>query len=97
MKQDKRSRQADKEALLALAVYALYFAWWYAFGYGMGDSAPETYDYVFGFPAWFFYSCIVGYPFITILLWTVVRLFFKDIPLDGDEDESDADGEGDKS
>lgn len=84
MKQDKRGRQANREALLALAVYALYFAWWYACGYGLGSGDPETYDYVFGFPAWFFYSCIVGYPLITLLLWAVIRFLFRDIPLDAD-------------
>lgn len=90
MTQDQRRRQSDREALLALAVYALYFAWWYVFGYGMGDGAPETYSYVFGFPAWFFYSCIVGYPLVTIVLWAVVRFFFRDIPLDaGDSNAED--------
>jgi uncharacterized membrane protein YhdT len=93
MKQDKRCRQANREALLALAVYALYFAWWYVFGYGMGGGAPEEYGYVFGFPAWFFYSCIVGYPLITVLLWVVVRFFFKDIPLEADESNTE-DGSG---
>lgn len=92
MKQDKRSRQANREALLALAVYALYFVWWYVFGYGMGGGPPGDYDYVFGFPAWFFYSCVVGYPLITILLWVVVRFFFRDVPLEADPDAGDEEG-----
>jgi uncharacterized membrane protein YhdT len=45
-----------------------------------------------GLPAWFFYSCIVGYPLITIGLWIMVRLGFKDMSLD---DEPDLDGQGD--
>ncbi len=80
--QDPRFRQANREALLSLCAYALYFAWWYIFGYGMGNSDPENYSYVWGLPAWFFYSCIVGYPLITILLWGIVRFKFKDMPLD---------------
>jgi uncharacterized membrane protein YhdT len=92
MKQDQRNRQSDREALLALAVYALYFAWWYVFGYCMGGGSPEDYDYIFGFPAWFFYSCLVGYPLITLLLWVMVRFFFKDIPLEADLDEEDGEG-----
>ncbi len=93
MKQDPRTRQANREALVALAVYILYFLWWYIFGYGMGGGDPEAYDYVFGFPAWFFYSCILGYPLITLLLWLTVRIFFKDVPLDADTAEDDgADG-----
>ena len=81
---NNRIRQANREALAALAVYALYFLWWYFSGYGIGDKDPETYSYVFGFPSWFFYSCILGYPLTTALLWLVVRMFFKEIPLDAD-------------
>lgn len=93
MTRDQRRRQSDREALLALAVYGLYFAWWYLFGYGLGDASPETYSYVFGFPAWFFYSCILGYPLATVVFWAVVRFFFKDVPLDA-ADPGSEDGEG---
>jgi len=92
-KQDWRTKQANKEALLALGAYALYFGWWYFFAYGMGEGDPKDYAYVMGLPAWFFYSCIVGYPLITIGLWIMVRLGFKDMPLD---DEPDRDGQGDE-
>ena len=83
--QDRRFRQANREALLALAAYGLYFVWWYVFGYGMGGGNPEEYSYVYGFPAWFFYSCILGYPLITILLWILVRTSFKEMPLDAED------------
>ena len=56
--------------------------WWYACAYGLGDGDPEGYDYIFGLPAWFFLSCIAGYPLLSALLWFMVRRFFKDIPLD---------------
>ena len=93
--QDWRFAQANKEALLALAAYALYFVWWYVCAYGMGDKDPELYSYVFGMPEWFFYSCIVGYPLLTALLWVMVRFFFKEMPLDDEEEQNDsADGEG---
>lgn len=87
--QDWRIQQANKEALLALGAYALYFVWWYVCAYGLGSGDPDEYTYVFGLPAWFFYSCIVGYPLITIVLWIVVRLKFKDMPLDADLSEED--------
>ena len=93
MRHDLRIKQANREALITLAVYGLYFVWWYVFGYGLGNEDPETYSYVFSFPAWFFYSCILGYPVITILLWIIVRLFFRDVPLDVDgEDEAGGGG-----
>ena len=85
IEQDKRYAQANKEALLSLGVYALYFMWWYVCAYGMGSGDPAQYSYVWGLPAWFFYSCLVGYPLITLLLWAVVRFGFKNMPLDEEE------------
>ena len=81
-KQDWRYAQANREALLTLGDYGLYFVWWYACAYGLGGGDPEGYDYIFGLPAWFFLSCIAGYPLLSALLWFMVRRFFKDIPLD---------------
>ena len=37
----------------------------------------------------FFYSCVLGYPVMTLILWVVVRRFFADIPLDEPEDGRD--------
>lgn len=89
---DRRFIQADREALLALGAYALYFVWWYVFAYGLGEGDPEQYSYVWGLPEWFFYSCIVGYPAITVVLWAVVRLFFKEMPLDAEVPEQEVNG-----
>ncbi len=80
----KRFSQADREALLALALYIGYFIWWYAFAYGLGGGDPAEYSYVLGFPAWFFFSCIAGFPVLTVAVWVVVRCWFKDMPLDSD-------------
>jgi len=85
-------RQADREAVMTLALYAFFFLWWTLFAFGLGSGDPEEYSYVFGLPAWFFYSCVLGYPVITLLLWIVMRCFFSDIPLDAadDKEENDA-------
>ncbi|MBL2068931.1 DUF997 family protein, partial [Klebsiella pneumoniae] len=58
---------------------------WYGFAYGLGSKNPSEYTYVFGFPAWFFYSCIVGFIVMVILLSLVVRFVFQDISLDEEE------------
>ena len=79
-------RQANREAVISLVLYGIFFLWWYFSTYGPGDSDPKSYTFVWGFPSWFFYSCIVGYVGISALVWIVVRVFFREIPLDEDGD-----------
>lgn len=81
MASKKISQITRRETLVVAAMYLLFFVWWYATAYGFGDD-PSQYEYILGFPEWFFYSCIVGYLGISFILWGVVRLIFKDIPLD---------------
>lgn len=81
-----------RETIVIVALYLLFFAWWYVTAYGFGDD-PAEYEYILGFPEWFFYSCIVGYIGISLILWGAVRLFFKDLPLD-DADESEDESNG---
>lgn len=83
---DRRFPQADREAWITLALYGLYFVWWYVCAYGLGGGDPEGYSYVFGFPARFFYGCVLGYPVLTLLLWLVVRCCFKDLSLEAEEE-----------
>ncbi|CAK7064321.1 MAG: hypothetical protein DELT_01575 [Desulfovibrio sp.] len=85
---NKRYRQADKEAVITLLVYAFFFLWWTFFAFGLGSGDPENYTYVFGMPAWFFYSCIAGYPVVTVVLWVVIRKYFVDMPLDDVHDDT---------
>lgn len=77
-------KAAKKETGIIIGLYVLFFFWWYLTAYGFGDD-PSEYRYILGFPEWFFYSCIVGYIGISCLLWLVVRLMFKDLPLDEKE------------
>ena len=83
-----RFKQADREALITLGLYVFFFLWWAAFALGMGAGNPEKYSYVLGMPAWFFFSCVLGYPLITLLLWFAVRRWFADVPLDGETDNA---------
>ena len=39
---------------------------------------------------WFFYSCVLGYPVACLLVWGLVRFFFKDMPLDDASQASEA-------
>lgn len=84
MTKAERAKVTKRETCVVLGLYLLFFAWWYVTAYMFGDN-PVEYKYVFGFPEWFFYSCIVGYLGISGLLWLVIRFFFSEIPFDEEE------------
>jgi len=77
-----------KESLITVALYLLFFLWWYATAY-MTESDPAKYSYILGFPKWFFLSCIVGYIGVSVLLWLCVKFFFTDIPFDGENNNNE--------
>ncbi|HHV07016.1 MAG TPA: YhdT family protein [Firmicutes bacterium] len=92
LKEDPRFDQCNREAKVMVILLILNIVWWYLFAYGLGLRNPDEYTYVMGLPAWFFYSCILGYVVFSALTVIVVQVFFRDIPLD--DDESAAGGAG---
>ncbi|RYL89779.1 DUF997 family protein [Sporolactobacillus sp. THM7-4] len=84
---DPRYKTANREAMIGIGLAAFNFIWWFSFAYGLGGRPVREYKYIFGMPAWFFYSCIVGFFVVTGLLIFCVKLFFKDIPFDDQTDE----------
>lgn len=85
---DPRYRQAAKEAWIGVGVFLLNIAWWAGFAYGLGMGPPEKYTYIFGFPAWFFWSVIGGFVVFSGVIWLVVRYLYRDMPLDADADQT---------
>ncbi|WP_188456429.1 YhdT family protein [Virgibacillus oceani] len=92
IKPDRRFSIANREAIIGCLLAAFNILWWYGFAYGMGSKSPEEYTYIFGFPAWFFYSCIVGFIVMAVLVAVVVKFVLKEMPFtdDGEEDEVDS-------
>ncbi|MFD1037235.1 YhdT family protein [Virgibacillus byunsanensis] len=86
---DFRFDVAHREALIGCALAAFNIIWWYGFAYGMGSKPPEEYAYVFGFPAWFFYSCILGFLVMVALVFIVVKFVLVEVPFDAQEKEDD--------
>jgi len=85
---DQRFKIAHREALIGIGLVLVNFAIWYGFAYGLGSGDPSKYTYVLGFPAWFFYSCIAGTGFMIVLIWLVLKFFFKEVSFeDGEVDE----------
>lgn len=80
-KEDPRYRIAAREAWMAVFVFLLNFLWWFAFAFGLGDQPPQNYTFIMGFPAWFFYSVILGLLVFCILVYIMVNYFYTDMPL----------------
>ncbi len=81
-KKDPRFKIANREALVGIGLVLFNFIWWYGFAYGLGSQDVNEYNYVFGFPAWFFYSCIIGVTIMAILVFIMVKFFFVDVSFD---------------
>ncbi|APC46966.1 YhdT family protein [Virgibacillus halodenitrificans] len=79
---EEQFKVAHREALIGVGLVIFNFIWWYGFAYGMGSKKPEEYTYVFGLPAWFFYSCVLGFIVMAILVTVVVKKFFVEIPFE---------------
>ncbi|MCR6108090.1 YhdT family protein [Salipaludibacillus agaradhaerens] len=89
---DPRFKIANREALIGVGLVLINFGWWYGFAYGLGSGSVEEYTYVFGFPAWFFYSCIVGFVVMVVLVTIVVKYFFTYVPFEVNQSENESEG-----
>lgn len=89
-RKDPRFKIAVKEAWIGIGLVLFNFAWWFGFAYGpLGSGSVESYHFIFGLPAWFFYSCVAGFIVMSVLVVLAVKLFFKDVSFD-DEAEGEA-------
>lgn len=79
---DPRFKIAKREAWIGVGLVIVNFLWWFGFAYGLSKGSPKEYTYIFGFPAWFFYSCIGGLVFMSVLIIFVVKVFFKEVPFE---------------
>ncbi len=79
---DHRFKIANREALIGIGLAIFNFIWWFGFAYGLGDRTPEDYTYIMGLPSWFFFSCVVGFLIMVLLVILVVNFLFTEVPLD---------------
>ncbi|MBY0122977.1 YhdT family protein [Bacillus sp. S/N-304-OC-R1] len=85
-KKDPRFKIAEREAWIGIGLVVFNFIWWFGFAYGMGSGPVEKYEFIFGLPAWFFYSCVAGIIIMVILVIIVVKFFFKDVSFEEEEE-----------
>lgn len=90
--EDRRYPQTNKEAFLTLLFFlancALIGGPALIFGY---NKPADEVQLVAGFPAWFLYGAAVGTILVCILAVVVVKLFFKDMSIQP-EDENGGEG-----
>ncbi|WP_172371412.1 YhdT family protein [Sporosarcina jiandibaonis] len=84
---DWRFKIAHREALIGVVLAIFNFIWWFGFAYGLGSRPVEEYTYVLGLPAWFFYSCVVGFILISILVIIIAKFFLTEVPFEEEEEE----------
>ncbi|MEK4029803.1 YhdT family protein [Pseudobacillus sp. FSL P4-0506] len=82
VQEDSRFKIAKKEAWIGILLVVFNFIWWYGFAYGLGSGPAENYSFIFGLPAWFFFSCVVGLIVMIFLVAFTVKYFFKEVPFD---------------
>ena len=90
-KKSNISKQVNKEVLITIGLYLIYFIWWQYFAYEYSSDNVEEDKYILGLPEWFFYSCVVGLVLINILVYICIKFFFKGINFDkyNENDNSD--------
>ncbi|HLS08497.1 YhdT family protein [Lentibacillus sp.] len=84
---DSRYKAANREALIGVGLVVFNFVWWFAFAYGLGGKDPSEYTYIFGLPAWFFYSCVLGVIVMAVLVTIVVKKWFVEVPFEEGEEK----------
>ena len=84
---DWRFKVANREALIGVGLALFNFVWWFGFAYGMGSRPVEEYTYIFGLPDWFFYSCVLGFLLIVVLVIVFVKFFFVEVPFEEEDEE----------
>lgn len=85
---DWRYKIAHKEALIGVGLAVFNFIWWFGFAYGLGSRPVEEYTYILGLPDWFFYSCVVGFVLISVIVVIVVKFFLTEVPFDEEAEDA---------
>jgi len=88
-----KNRQINKEAIISIVLYILYFIWWYVTGFGLGSGDPSTYKYVMGLPLWFVLNSFVGPIIFIVAVIFTVKYLFVNIDLEDSQSQNQNDEE----
>jgi uncharacterized membrane protein YhdT len=84
-----KNRQINKEAIISIILYILYFVWWYVTGFGLGSRDPSSYKYVMGLPLWFVLSSFVGPIILIVAVIFTVKYLFVNVDLENSEKDKE--------
>lgn len=79
---DLRYKQANREAIWAIILTLFFMVSWYLTAYLLPVKTG-----VLGLPIWFELSCIFLPLIFIVLCWFIIKLQFKEIPLDSNNGE----------
>lgn len=85
--EDSRYVQCTKEMFMVLGFFVinLIVVIGLAMGVGLNKTSEEV-NLIWGFPDWFFWSGIIGSIIMIVLTFLMVKIFFKDMSLESEED-----------
>lgn len=86
--EDERYRQCSNEVWLTVAFFIVnvLVVGGLAVSVGYGRPAEEV-RLVAGLPVWYWYSGVVGSIALIVLAFLMIKLFFKEMPLDAVEED----------
>ena len=90
--EDPRYALANREALWGVGYWLVFTVVITAVAWLLGgDVDPKEMDFVLGFPAWFFWSCLVAAAVLSLVPIWIIRRHFTEVPLtaDGRPDDSE--------
>ena len=83
--EDPRYRQCNKEVLIVLVFFVVNVLIIGGISLLLGYKKPvDQIQIVGGFPAWFFYGCIIGTIVLSLIPFFMIRYFFKDMSLEAE-------------
>lgn len=85
--EDSRFAQCNVEMRAVLGLFALNIILMGVVPMVIGlNKSASSMSFIFGFPDWFFWGCIVGALGFSILPYFVVKYFFKDMSIEAEDE-----------
>lgn len=82
IKEDRRFKQCNRELVYTFVFFIINILIIGGISLLAYGKPVDQISFIAGFPAWFFYGCLIGSLVLCVLTYLMVKFLFKDIPLD---------------